>query len=67
MDIEVNFTFREDDGDGFDGHLSYRRDKVEALEEICQFLTDGLRGSGFSYVENVGIEKDDGSMVFGMF
>jgi len=66
MHIDIGFTFRKDT-DGFDGHLSYRRDEVENLEEFCQFITDALRGAGFSYVENVGIEKDDGTMTFGRF
>lgn len=66
MRVELNFTFDEED-DGFSGYISSSRDNVDTLEEMAQFMTDALRGASFSYVENVGFEKDDGSVVFGTF
>jgi len=34
---------------------------------MAQFFTDAMKGAGFSYVVDVGFEKDDGNIVFGEF
>lgn len=66
MRIELT-AYHDEDADGFDGHITSSRDGVQDLEELSQMITDFVRGVGFSYVVNVGFEKDDGSVTFGYF
>lgn len=65
MDVTVTITFNKD-SEGFDGCNTHHREGVEDLYEFAQFLTDVVRGSGFSYVVNTGFEKDNGEVVFGV-
>ena len=64
MRVNIDFYFDKDD-DGVDGSSSSTRDGVDNLYTMSQFLTDAMRGAGFSYVTDVGFEKDDGTVVFG--
>lgn len=66
MRIEIT-AYHEKDVDGFEGYICSSRDGVVDLEEMAQMITDFVRGAGFSYVVNVGFEKDDGSVTFGYF
>jgi hypothetical protein len=66
MKISITFTHTQEE-DGFDGQTGAVRDNVIDLYEAAQVLTDAFRGAGFSYVVNVGFEKDDGEVVFGQF
>jgi isopenicillin N synthase-like dioxygenase len=65
MDIQITFSF-EKEVDGVDGYVTHERQDVEDLYELAQFLTDAVRGAGFSYVVNTGFEKDSGEVVFGV-
>jgi len=64
MRVSIDFYFDKDE-DGVEGSSSATRDGVDDLYTMSQFLTDAMRGAGFSYVTDVGFEKDDGTVVFG--
>lgn len=65
MDIQITFSF-EKEVDGVEGYVTHNRQGVVDLYELAQFLTDAVRGAGFSYVVNTGFEKDNGEVVFGV-
>ena len=65
MDINITLSFTKET-DGVDGYITHSRDNVEDLYELAQFLTDVVRGAGFSYVVNTGFEKEDGEVLFGV-
>lgn len=66
--MKVSILFEECKEDvGFDGQILHIRDDIENLMQLADFLTDAVRGAGFSYVKNVGFEKDDGSMTYGTY
>ena len=64
MRVSIDFQFGKE-YDGYDGSSSASRDGVEDLYTIAQFLTDAMKGAGFTYVMDVGFEKDDGNIIFG--
>lgn len=64
MRVSIDFQFDKED-DGYDGSSSASRDGVEDLYTMAQFMTDAMKGAGFTYVVDVGFEKDDGNIVFG--
>ena len=64
MRVSIQFHF-DKEGDGIDGFSSAQRDDVYDLYGMAQFLSDAMRGAGYSYVVDVGFEKDDGNIVFG--
>lgn len=51
--------------DGVDGEMSMTRN-IEDLQGLSQLYADAARAMGFTYVEDVGFEKDDGEMTFGV-
>lgn len=53
------------EGDGVDGEMSMTRN-IEDLQGLSQLYADAARAMGFTYVEDVGFEKDDGEMTFGV-
>lgn len=57
----ISITFTEDDGDS----VKLVRHEVEDLYALSLFFADAARAAGYTYVESVGFEKDDGEMVFG--
>lgn len=65
MRIELTAIYDEED-DGFDGVFTSSRDGVDDLYTLAQQVGDFTRGIGFIYVVNVGFEKDDGEVLFGM-
>lgn len=65
MRVDISFYFGEKE-DGVDGYVTHSRQDVEDLYELAQFLTDAVRGAGFSYVVNTGFEKDNGEVTFGV-
>lgn len=65
MNIQITFSF-EKEVDGVEGYVTHNREDVEDLYALAQFLTDAVRGAGFSYVVNTGFEKDNGEVVFGV-
>ncbi|MGJ8660425.1 MAG: hypothetical protein ACSHXL_00170 [Bacteroidota bacterium] len=66
MRVSIDFQF-DKEFDGYEGRSSAFRDEVEDLYTMAQFLTDAMKGAGFSYVVDVGFEKDDGNIIFGEF
>ena len=66
--MKVSILFEECKEDvGYDGQVILTRDDIEDLTQLANFLSDAVRGAGFSYVNTVAFEKDDGDMVFGDF
>lgn len=67
MKITFIAELSEEDGDGYNGVMTYTREGVENLTEVSQFLSDAIRGAGFSYVEDVGFRYEDGEEIWGGF
>ena len=66
--MKLIITFKSsDDEDGFSGSTTVERDDVDDLHSLAQAYGDAARAAGFTYVESVAFEKDDGQMVFGDF
>ena len=64
--MKVSILFQECKEDvGYDGEVLHTRADIEDLTQLANFLSDAVRGAGFSYVNTVAFEKDDGDMVFG--
>ena len=53
--------------DGFDGTVIITRDAADDLYSLANAFSDFARAVGYTYVNDVGFEKDDGSMTFGGF
>jgi hypothetical protein len=66
MKVSIHAEF-EKDFDGFDGKLIYTRDGIEDLTDVSQFLTSAVQAMGFTYVQDVGLDKGDGCVVWGGF
>jgi len=64
MKIEITFTMDEEDY-GKDMITTATSEGIDDLYDVSNFLTVAMNGAGFSYVTNVGFEKDDGTVVFG--
>ena len=64
MQVSITFTTDSED-DGFDGSTTVVRVNIDDLYGLGQAFADAARAGGFQYVEDVGFEKDDGSMIFG--
>tara|TARA_R110000772_G_scaffold34193_2_gene83077 strand:- start:667 stop:867 length:201 start_codon:yes stop_codon:yes gene_type:complete len=62
--IEFESTGEED---GFYGTTTLIRHDIDDLHALAQAFADAARSGGFTYVEDVAFEKDDGQMVFGGF
>jgi len=63
MKVEIKFTSDSED-DGFEGSTTVVRGNIVDLYGLGQAYADATRAVGFTYVNNVGFEQDDGSMVF---
>jgi hypothetical protein len=66
MRVSIDFQCNKEE-DGYDGSSSASRDEVEDLHAMARLFTDAVKGAGFSYVVDVGFEKEDGNIVFGEF
>ena len=66
MQVTVTFSTDSED-DGFNGSTTVVRDDINDLYGLAQVFSDAARAGGYTYVEDVAFEKDDGSMVFGGF
>jgi len=64
MKINITFTMDEEDY-GKDVITTATSEGIDDLYDVSNFLTMAMNGAGFSYVTNVGFEKDDGTVVFG--
>jgi len=66
MQVSITFTADSED-DGFEGSTTVVRGNIEDLVKLGQAFADAARAGGYTYVEDVAFEKDDGQMVFGGF
>jgi len=64
MQVKVTFVPDSED-DGFNGSTTVVRGGIEDLYDLGTALAHAARAAGFTYVDNVAFEKDDGTMVFG--
>jgi hypothetical protein len=64
MQVTVTFSTDSED-DGFNGSTTVVRDDINDLYGLAQVFSDAARAGGYTYVEDVAFEKDDGSMTFG--
>tara|TARA_R110002167_G_scaffold76736_1_gene213578 strand:+ start:399 stop:599 length:201 start_codon:yes stop_codon:yes gene_type:complete len=63
MQVSITFTSTTEE-DGFMGSTTLVRDNMEDLQSLAAVFADAARAGGFTYVESVAFEKDDGQMVF---
>jgi len=66
MQVSITFTADSED-DGFDGSTTVVRGNIDDLYGLGQAFAHATRAAGYTYVDDVAFEKDDGSMVFGGF
>ena len=66
MKVILSAVFDSEE-DGVDGRVSLTRGDVDDLHSLAHVMADFARACGFSYVSDVGFEKDDGEMTFGGF
>ena len=66
MKIVLTAIFDSED-DGVVGTATITREDVDDLHSLAQAVGDFTRSCGNTYVNDVGFEKDDGSMTFGGF
>lgn len=66
MKLIITFESSNEE-DGFVGSTTVERNDVDDLNSLAQAYADAARAAGFTYVETVAFEKDDGQMVFGDF
>ena len=66
MKIVLTAIFDSED-DGVVGTATITREDVDDLHSLAQAVGDFARSCGYTYVNDVGFEKDDGSMTFGGF
>ena len=64
MQVSITFTTDSED-DGFDGSTTVVRGNIDDLYGLGQAFAGATRAGGFTYVEDVAFEIDDGSMIFG--
>lgn len=63
MKIKISFEY-DLESDGVEYKSSLEQKDVFDLEELSGFLTSAVQGAGWNYVTNVGLERDDGVVVF---
>jgi hypothetical protein len=66
MKVILSAVF-DGDYDGVSGTTTVTRDDVDDLHSLAQVVGDFTRSCGYTCVNDVGFEKDDGSMTFGGF
>lgn len=66
MRVEITFSSSEED-DGFNGSTTIVRDDIDCLHSLGRAYGEAARAAGFTYVQDVAFEQDDGQMVFGDF
>lgn len=66
--MKITITFENDsEEDGFEGKTSIERYGIDDLYALAHVYAEATRSAGFTYVEAVAFEKDDGKIVFGDF
>lgn len=64
MRIDIS-AYMDKDNDGYEGSSNITRDDVEDLYVLADVFTQAVKNMGFTYVNAVGFEKDDGTMIWG--
>lgn len=64
MRIDIS-SYMDKDDDGYEGSSNVSRDGVEDLYTLAEVFTQACKAMGYTYVNSVGFEKDDGTMVWG--
>ena len=63
--MKITIVFESDcEDDGFKGSTTIVREGIDNLHQLAEAYCDATVAGGFTYVENVAFEKDDGQMVF---
>tara|TARA_R110000765_G_scaffold329903_1_gene420702 strand:+ start:258 stop:458 length:201 start_codon:yes stop_codon:yes gene_type:complete len=63
--MKVSITFTPDcEDDGFDGTTTVERNSIDDLYGLGYAFAEAARAAGYTYVNVVAFEKDDGSMIF---
>ena len=65
MKVTVRFDMDPEEV-GYAGTTSVQREGVSDLVALAQVFADAARAAGFTYVEDVAFEKDDGNIVWGL-
>lgn len=66
MRVSIDF-YMDKDEDGVDGSVNLTRDSVDDLYNLLSLLSDATRAAGYTYVNSLGAEKDDGTVVWSDF
>jgi hypothetical protein len=64
MKMTIIFELNEEE-DGVAGELIYTKSGIDDLHSLAHGYAFATRGVGYTYVENVGFEKEDGTVTFG--
>lgn len=64
MKMTIIFELNEEE-DGVAGELIYTKSGIDDLHSLAHGYAFATRGVGYTYVENVGFEKEDGTVIFG--
>lgn len=64
MRIDIS-AYMDKDEDGYEGSCNVTRDDVDDLYMLADVFTQAAKSMGYTYVNAVGFEKDDGTMVWG--
>lgn len=65
MKVSILFEYEPKEV-GYNGSVSFGRDCIDNLNDLAQLFADAARASGFTYVEDVAFETDDGKIVWGL-
>lgn len=64
MKVSIKFEFDALE-DGIGGVVTYEEDDISDLYQLARFYAFATSAAGYTYVENVGFEKEDGTVTFG--
>ncbi len=64
MRIDIS-AYMDKDDDGYEGSSNVTRDDVDDLYTLAEVFTQAAKAMGYTYVNAVGFEKDDGTMIWG--
>lgn len=64
MRIDIS-AYMDKDDDGYEGSCNITRDDVDDLYALADVFTQAAKTMGYTYVQSVAFEKDDGTVVWG--
>lgn len=59
--------YMDKEEDGVDGSVTLTRNDVDDLYGFLSLLVDATHAAGYGYVNSIGAEKDDGTVVWSDF